>query len=110
MEITNPKRRKRSDSQQPDGRKRQKTVQPTSARIQPRPSAVDLALRLLLHDSDESQLRNDDINQVLDSVCSPDTLSTLLREPLAQLMRQVDTTQVASPEKLAAIRNELLET
>ncbi|KAK5747519.1 hypothetical protein LTR17_000161 [Elasticomyces elasticus] len=97
--------RKRSASPQDlQHRKRQKTGISTS-----RPSAVNLALRHLMHDNDDSQLRKDDLNHVLDSICSPDTLSTLLRDPLAQLMGQVDTTEVSSSEKLAAVRNELLE-
>ncbi|KAK5731746.1 hypothetical protein LTR17_011096 [Elasticomyces elasticus] len=99
------KMRKRSAALlEPERRKRQKTVHPTSATL----SAADLALDHLLHDSEDSPLHEKDVNQLLDSVCSQEALSGLLQEPLAQLMRQVDTTVVASSEKLAAVRDELL--
>ncbi|KAK3654140.1 hypothetical protein LTR56_004194 [Elasticomyces elasticus] len=86
----------------PQPRKLQKTGTTTKL-----PSAADLALFQLLHDSEDSQLRENDFNMLLDSVCSQSTLDGLLREPLAELMRRVDSKKRS--DKLAALRNELLE-
>ncbi|KAK5681400.1 hypothetical protein LTS10_005930 [Elasticomyces elasticus] len=95
--------RKRSASPQDlQRRKRQKTEISAS-----RPSAADLALDHLLHDSDESPLRQHDFNLLLASVCSQTSLDSLIRDPLAELMRRVDSKE--SSNKLAALRNELLE-
>ncbi|KAK4890026.1 hypothetical protein LTR27_011245 [Elasticomyces elasticus] len=83
-------------------RKRQKTE--TSAS---RPSAADLALDHLLHDSDDSPLRQQDFDLLLESVCPQSSLDSLIHDPLTELMRRVDTK--ASSEKVAALRNELLQ-
>ncbi|KAK4895615.1 hypothetical protein LTR27_006398 [Elasticomyces elasticus] len=59
-----------------------------------------------MHNINDSQLHQDDL---LDSVCFPETVPSLMCEPLGELMRQVDIKDVELSEKLAAVRDGLLE-
>ncbi|KAK4961124.1 hypothetical protein LTR10_001614 [Elasticomyces elasticus] len=59
-----------------------------------------------MYDSNDSWFCQNDL---LDSFCVPEKVSSLIYEPLGELMRQVEIRDVESSEKLAAVRNELLE-
>ncbi|KAK3654139.1 hypothetical protein LTR56_004193 [Elasticomyces elasticus] len=90
-------------SQDTERRVRQKT-----ASTVPLPSAADLALSHLLHDRDDHPLRSLDLDQLLNSVLPQDELDSLLRDPLARFMAQVDVKKVENVDKLVAVRDQLL--